>query len=305
MKEKITKSNALVKSSYRLSLNELRLLLYGLSKIDPKAEKFPLFHRISLEDLAKFYNIPAQQQRYFCRDIQDALINKFWGRTFTYYDDEKEETISYTWLTEIRYGKKDGTIAYHYNPQLETQLQQLSKRFTSYFLENISNLRSVYAVRFYEIAIMYLNASQTNNTVFSKTIEDIKYNFIITDKYARFCDLKKKVLERARCEINAQTDINFSYKVKKVGRTPSEIEFTVGRKPKEGARLPVLAEYKPAKLSPRVWEKAKKIVADVGNRWDLYAIEQQFYEYIERKGAPACIEAAFLGFVRTKVATHP
>lgn len=305
MDKKITKSNAVINSSYRFSLNELRILLYGLSHINPRSDEFPMFHRIHIKELAEFYNIGEKDRGSFYDNIKDALLNKFWNREFSYYDEELGETVRRTWLTEIRYGRKDGTLAYEYNPKLKNQLQQLAKRFTSYFLANIANMKSAYAVRLYEISIMYLNASKQPKTVFTKTVEDLKHHLDLSDKYKRFCNMKERVLEKAKKEINKHSDIRFNYKVKKLGRSPYEIEFTVERKKKPQPEQPTLPEYKPTKLSPAIFEKAKKIAIEAGNRWDIYAIEAQFYEYIKKKGRPENLEGAFLGFVRKKVATIP
>ena len=305
MDKKITKSNAIINSSYRFSLNELRILLYGLSHINPRSDEFPMFHRVHIRELAEFYSIGEKDRGSFYDNIKDALLNKFWNREFSYYDEELGETVRRTWLTEIRYGRKDGTLAYEYNPKIKNQLQQLAKRFTSYVLVNIANMKSAYAVRLYEISVMYLNASKEKQTTFTKKIEDLKYHLDITDKYKNFFDMKKRVLEQSKKEINKHSDIKFSYKVKKLGRSPHEIEFTVSKKTNATPKQPALPEYKPTKLSPAVFEKAKQIAIEAGNRWDIYAIESQFYEYIKTKGQPDDIAKAFIGFVRKKVATPP
>ena len=304
MDKKITKSNALINSSYRFSLNELRILLYGLSHINPRSDEFPMFHRIHIRELAEFYNIGEKDRGSFYDDIKHALITKFWSREFSYFDENLGEVVKRTWLTEVRYGRKDGTLAYEYNPKIKNQLQNLAKRFTSYFLANIANMKSAYAVRLYEIAIMYLNASKQDKTIFTKTIQDLKYHLDITDRYKNFFDMKKRVLEQAKKEINKHSDLKFNYKVKKLGRSPHEIEFTVSKKSK-APEQPTLPEYKPTKLSPAVFEKAKQIALDAGNRWDIYAIESQFQAYIKTKGQPDDLESAFIGFVRKKVATTP
>ena len=305
MEKKVTKSNAIINSSYRFSLNELRILLYGLSHIDPRAKDFPLFHRIHVRELAEFYNIGEKDRGSFYDNIKDALLNKFWNREFSYFDEELGETVRRNWLAEIRYGKKDGTLAYHYNPLIKNQLQQLAKRFTSYFLANIASMKSAYAVRIYEISVMYLNASKQDRTTFTKKIEDLKHHLDITNKYKNFFDMKKRVLEQARKEINKHSNIKFSYIVKKLGRSPHEIEFTVSRKPKSSPEQPPSLEYKPKDLNPAIFEKAQQIVREAGNRWDIYAIEQQFQEYIRKKGQPESLEGAFLGFVKKKVASQP
>ena len=305
MDKKVTKSNAVINSSYRFSLNELRILLYGLSHINPRSDEFPMFHRIHIKELAEFYNIGEKDRGSFYDNIKDALLNKFWNREFSYYDEELGETVRRTWLTEIRYGRKDGTLAYEYNPKLKNQLQQLAKRFTSYFLINMASMKSAYAVRLYEIAVMYLNASKQPKTTFTKTIEDLKHHLDISDKYKNFFDMKKRVLEQAKREINKHSDIRFSYKVKKLGRSPHEIEFTVIKKQRTQLEQPQLPEYKSKEITPAVFEKAKEIIQQAGNRWDIYAIKEQFDECIEKKGQPASLKAAFLGFVKKKVANPP
>ena len=62
---------------------------------------------------------------------------------------------------------------------------------------------------------------------------------------------------------------------------------------------------KTCRLSPAVLEQAKAIVLNARTGWDVYAIEQQFYEYVRQKGLPEHPEQAFLGFVRKKVAGRP
>lgn len=303
MKIKITKSNAIINSSYRLSLNELRIVLYGLSQIDPMATEFPLFHRINIKELAEFFDIGEKDRGSFYDNIKDSLIRKFWERDFSYYDETLGEIVKRRWLIEVRYGGKDGSLAYHYNPMIKDQLQQLARRFTSYSLANISKMKSAYSVRLYEIAIMHLNASQQSKITFKKDIKELKNNFGISDKYKYFYHFRSRVLETAKREINKYSDIKIHYEVKKLGRVVNAIEFTVSKKSPENV-IPVLpARFE--KVTTIAIEKAKQIVMAAGTGWDVYSIEQQFIEFIKKKGAPENLEAAFLGFVRKKVKKRP
>jgi len=297
---KITKSNAIVKSSYRLSLNELRIVLYGLSHIDPTAQEFSLFHRINIKELADFYDIGEKDRGSFYDNIKKALLTKFWEREFSYYDEELQEIVRRRWLIEVRYGRKDGTLAYHYNPMIKNQLQQLADKFTSYFLSNVANMKSIYSIRLYEISIMYLNASKKQKTTFIKDIKNLKYNFDIGEKYKYFSDFKKRVLEPAKKEINKNSDIRFSYEVIRFGRTAKEIKFMVTKKNMDNQII-----SKSSRLSPSIFEAAKKIALKSGTGWDIYAIEQQFYDFIKKKGNPENLDSAFLGFVRKKVSKPP
>jgi len=304
MNMKITKSNAIINSSYRFSLNELRIVLYGLSHIDPTTDDFPLFHRIHIKELAEFYNIGDKDRGSFYDNIREALVTKFWEREFSYFDEERKATVKRRWLIEVEYGAKNGSLAYHYNPLIKNQLQKLAKRFTSYFLSNVSNMKSAYSMRIYEVAVMYLNASGKSKTTFNKNIEDLKQQLDISEKYKHFYHMKSRVLEHARKEINKHSDINIIYKIIKLGRSPNEIEFTVSRKAKTQS-LPALTQTPSQKLTPSIFEKAKKIALEAGTGWDIYSIEQQFYEHIRKKGPPDSLELAFLGFVKKKVINPP
>jgi len=310
METRITKSNAIINASYRLSLNELRIVLFGLSHIDPRADEFPLDYKINIRDLAEFYDIGDKDRGSFYDDIKDALITKFWEREFSYYDDILDKVVKRRWLIEVQYGGKDGILYYSYNPKLKTQLQKLSKRFTSYFLSNVAKMKSAYAVRIYEIAVMYLNASCKGTATFTKTIKELKSHLGIEEKYVHFFNMRSKVLEIAKRDINRYSDIRITYLVKKIGRTPHKIEFVVTRKTK--AKQPnkeELNKYKhfnsSVKLPPAALEKAKAIVVNARTGWDLYVIEQQFYDFVATKEPPKNLEAAFLGFVKKKVANFP
>ena len=300
---KITKSNAVVNSSYRFSLNEMRIVLYGLSHINPTSDEFPLFHRIRIQDLAEFYNIGEKDRGSFYDNIKHALLNKFWTREFSYYDDELGETVRRNWLSEIRYGRKDGTLAYHYNPLIKNELQQLAKRFTSYFLSNVADMKSAYSMRIYEIAIMYLNASNLKKTMFKKTIEELKHHLDIANKYKQMFSLKARVLEPSRKEINKHSDITLNYDVIKRGRTPHEIKFTVTRKKTKAPQLN--APEVPQTISPKAFETAKNLTLQARTGWDIYVIEQQFYDFIKTKGAPDNVNGAFINFVKKKIAKPP
>ena len=313
--KRITKSNAIVNASYRFSLNELRILLYGLSHIDPRADEFPMFHRVRVKDLADFYDIGEKDRGSFYDDIKEALITKFWNREFSYYDEARGEVVKRTFLIEVAHGRKDGTLAYEYNPKIKKELQKLSKRFTSYFLSNVANMKSAYAVRIYEIAVMCLNASKKPKTTFSRTVEDLKHVLGISDKYKHFFNMKRYVLEIAKRDINRHSDIRMTYKVIKLGRSPHEIEFTVSRKPKLNQAPLALPEVSPARhedqdrvpplVSTVAIEKGKQIVREAGTGWDIYALIDQFKDYAAARGRPENPTGAFLGFVRKKVANMP
>jgi plasmid replication initiation protein len=304
---KITKSNSLINASYRLSMNELRIILYGLSAINPMSDDFPLEYSFTKADIAEFYAVPKKNRKDFYHDIEKALTTKFWNREFTYYDEKRKQKVSNRWLITIRHGGTNPNLSYVYNPEIKDHLQQLSKRFTSYFLTEVSRMKSSFSIRLYEIAIMYLNASKTSmRTKFTIDLEELKEKLNLDGKYNRFNNFRSKVLDVAKKEIDEFTDISFNFVPWSAGvnQRVKRIDFIVSRKPKKSSPQPRINGH--ANASPAVslttLEKAKKIILDAGNQWDVYDLQSQFFDYVKQKGEPKNINGAFIGFVKKKVA---
>ena len=233
---KITKANCLINACYRFSLNELRIVLYGLSAIDPTSDEFPLEYTFSKSKIADFYQIPSTSRPKFYKDIEKALLKQFWNQDIIYWDDEVQDFVRNRWLIQIRYGGKDDSLSYVYNPLIKHHLQQLSRRFTSYFLSDVAQMKSSYAIRLYEICIMYLNASSADKTQFTMGVDELKEKLDIIGKYSRFGNFNTKVLTVAEIEINKFSNIRL--KILPVassswGRKIEKVQFSVSRKLKK------------------------------------------------------------------------
>lgn len=291
----VTKFNGLIEASYRLSLNEARIVFYGISLINPLSEEFPLEFKIDIKHFSDMFNI-ASNNAYTI--VKQAAMDRFWEREFTFKTAENKQ-MRVRWLTGIEYGDSQGYLKIFINPQLKPFLHQLvAGNFTRYYLENIANFKSVYSVRFYEIAIMELKRSKQSKWKFRLEIDDIKKKLELQEKYHRFSNFKAVVLDPAKKEINKHSDIKFNYNVIKLGRSPHEIEFVISKKQE---KLHITLESNSLRLTPSTLEKAKKLALEAGTNWDIYAIEQQFYDYITKKGSPKNLESAFLGFVKKKI----
>ena len=290
----ITKYNGLIEASYRLSLNEARIVFYGISLINPINNEFPLEYKIDIKRFAEMFHIESHNVYSM---IKDTVMNKFWEREFT-FSTEKNKKMRVRWLIGIEYANDDGYLKIFMNPQLQPFLHKLSGNFTRYYIDKIANFKSIYSVRFYEYAIMNLNKLRKSKCQFPLLVEEIKERLEIGEKYKRFSNLKAFVLEPAKKEINKHSDINLTYKVIKLGRSPHKIEFTVTKKSDISKTL---RSIKPPsdRLSPAIMEKARKIAHNAG--WDIYVIEQEFYAYMRKNGKPDNLEGAFFGFLKKKL----
>ncbi len=294
----ITKSNALIEAGYRLTLTEMQIILYGISLINPLQKDFPLKYQIDIKRFAEMFN---REHGQIYKEIKDAILKRFWERDFS-YTDKHGQIVTNRWLTQISHHDTTGFMQIKFSEDVQPYLYQLKKHFTTYYIDQISQFKSIYSVRIYEYSIMHLNKSKQNKCQFILLVDELKRRLEISDKYNRFSHLKERVLERAKKEINKYSNLNFTYKVIKLGRSPHKIEFTIGKK---AARSTPSIKLSSHTIPPAIIEKARQIALDAGTRWDIYAIEQQFYEYVRRKGQPDNLQRAFIGFVRKKVMSPP
>lgn len=297
----VTKHNELIESSYRLTLTEARIIFYGLSLVNPTAKAFNYQFKIDIKAFAKMFGLENSKDLY--GHLKTAAMDKFWLREFT-FPTTNDRKLRVGWLSGIEYGDKEGYLKIFINPQLQPFLHQMHNNFTSYHLENIAKFKSIYSVRFYEIALMQLKKSPREVVSFKMLISEIKETLEINEKYSRFSNFKGRVIDVSKKEINRHSDIKFNYEVIKQGRTPNEIKFTISyREKQKEEQLPLIGSQE-IKLSPNIIEKAKDILVKEGCRLDIYTVIDQFKNYALKKGVPDNVEGAFLGFVKKKIESH-
>ena len=97
----------------------------------------------------------------------------------------------------------------------------LQKEYTKYLFRAVSKFRSPHSLRIYELCKQYWSFKSSRKFKVS-TLKELLY---IPDKYHRFSDFKRDVLERAKKEINATSDILLDYQVIRSGQTPEYVIF--------------------------------------------------------------------------------
>jgi plasmid replication initiation protein len=96
------------------------------------------------------------------------------------------------------------------------------EQYTKFRLKHILPLKSSYSFRIYEILKQYLTIG--NRTI---SIYELKKMLEIEDKYSLYADLKRNVLQITQKEINANTDIKFTYLEEKEGKKVVAIRFYI------------------------------------------------------------------------------
>lgn len=221
----VTKATQLIEASYKLTLDEQRLVLISISKINPMdtLEKSNRAITITADEYADTFNL-ARRSAY--QQLKVAL-SKLWDRQIVIHEGGKKTT--HRWLPDkIEYPEKDGKVELRFNLSILPYLTNIQANFKSYKLKQLADVRSVYTIRIYELLNQYLDTGWREISV-----NDFRDTLQVGDKYERYADLRKWVLTPAQEEMAIKTNISFSFTPKKTGRKITALHFKIREQPQQ------------------------------------------------------------------------
>jgi plasmid replication initiation protein len=211
---KVTKSNYLVEASYNLTLQEQRLILACLSRIDSRGIASKEVS-ILASDYADMMQIDIKNAH---RELYKAA-GKLYERSIIVSDPEKTEEFRWIQKKAI-YHKGAGRVTFTWSDDVLVYISQLKRRFTTYRLNDVAKLNSSYAIRLYEL-LMQFNTTKDRKI----NLDDFKSLFNLTDKYPLFRDLNKRVIKPALKEINESSNLIVYYSTIKKGCNVIALQF--------------------------------------------------------------------------------
>lgn len=249
----ITKSNKLIEASFKLNSIEQKIILALISLIQPDDEDFKAY-TFRIKDFIKLIG-GNSNTRY--RELEE-ITRKLMSKVNDIYIDDRLYQVQWLSLAEYNYGK--GTINLTLHPFLKPYLLQLKKEFTSYKLKNVSDLKSSYAIRIYELLKQYERFKER-----TFDLDDLRQKLAVTDIYPKYGNFKQRVLLPAQREINKKSDIAFDFKEIKEGRSVKQIKFLI--KPNDDKVLENLSkqiEVLEQNMENRDINEIKQIATDLG-----------------------------------------
>ena len=220
-KKYIVKSNSLVEARYRLSLQESKIILWLLTQIRHDDEDFKS-HQMTISEFSKMIGVEVDNQYGKIREVTKSLMR----RVLEIYEPEKNSFLQVSWLSSARYEGKKGIVSLKFDPELKPYLLKLQSHFTKIDIVDTLNLKSVHAIRIFELLLQYLIIG--NRTI---TLEELRgYCGIRKDEYTLYGDIKRKVIDRAKTEINTKTEYEIDYTEIKESRKVVAIEWTIKKK---------------------------------------------------------------------------
>jgi Initiator Replication protein len=107
-------------------------------------------------------------------------------------------------------------------PEMKQFLLELKNRYLVYDFKNVSNLPSPYYVRIYELLKQYEKIGERRFGV-----TELKEILGITTEYKLYGHFKSKILDKAQAKLEEHTDIYFTYKEIKRGRSIEGLVFYI------------------------------------------------------------------------------
>lgn len=222
-KELVTKSNSLINASYYLDLGEWRLITASAAlarkagiKITADKELF-----LSVKDFANLYDLDRTRAYTVLRSACDTLFE----RQISYLETlNGKKMISRTrWVHKISYTPEENCVALAFSPAVAPHIADLSKEFTTYYIENIKNLKSPYAVRLYEQLARWKNAGQTPEI----ELDELKRLMGIEPHLYTSTRVFNRLLISCIEKINEHTDLQITLHQIKKWRTIKGYKFDV------------------------------------------------------------------------------
>jgi plasmid replication initiation protein len=217
----VVKSNALIEARYRLSLQESQIILWLLTQIRPEDEDFKS-HKLEISEFANLTQVNVGNKYSELRKITKHLMQ----RVMEIYEPDTREFIQAAWLSSAHYKPKKGYVSLEFSPKLKPYLLQLKSHFTKIDIVDTLKLKSIYAVRIFELLLQYNHLG-----VREISIDDLRlYCGVGENEYKDYFDLKRKAIKKAKIEINTKTDYEVDYTEIKESRKVIALEWTIKKK---------------------------------------------------------------------------
>ncbi len=207
----VVKSNALIESMTDMNLQEMRFLAFAAAQLPhdlvPEKGK-PYDMEIDVQSFAETFEIEPTNAYRDIKKLADRLIQKI-----VEFDDEDGYEVGVGLLSKRKYHHGEGRLWFRFDEDLLPHLMGLTESFTQYRLKDVYSFTRPSTWRLYELLRQYKKIGKREID-----LQDLHWKLGVKGKYPRPIDLRKRILDPAKAEINATSDIKVEYEQRKRGR---------------------------------------------------------------------------------------
>ena len=258
----IVMDNNLIKASYKLTVNEVRLVLVALSQMSKDA---PIDHKtpyyITKNDFVRLGVDPknvTRDIRSACKDLLSRTLTietpigdlgTHWVHNVLHFKSEVFERLKREYpnsqndeefINALRLhnlldslpiiANSDDNIVARivFHEDIIPYLSQLKSHFTQFMLSDVHGFSGAYSYRFYQWMMQF------KSTGYCKiSLADLRKMLVLENKYEATKDLKKWVIEAACNEINELSPYQVKHELIKTGRKFTHLELKFKPKKKK------------------------------------------------------------------------
>lgn len=220
--QKIAESNRLIRNMFDSTFTKRQMdLIYAvISLVKPDDNRFTEYH-ISYKAIGEIFNPTNPFCEVTIKDIEKA-VKGIMNKSFQMEDDE--EIIFYHYVETARLNKKDKSLKFKLNDEVQQFYLQLQKgEYTSFLLKDILALSTSFQMNLFR----WLACNSGFDNAIPISIEDAVIHF--NGKEIQTKHLIEKI-DSALKKINEKTSINASYEKIKTGRTITSLKFSIDNK---------------------------------------------------------------------------
>ena len=211
---RVAKSNDLVEAAYRLTLNEQRLLLSTIARIDSRRGLRTFKFTITAKEFSELFEIELQTAYEALKDASNTLFE----RDIKTYDGRTRER--FRWVDRVTYVDGESKVELCFTIHVAPYLSQLHRNFTAYGLHQVRALKSNYSIRLFEMLIRYRSTGWMQVDV-----EKFRERLMLESTYSRFDNLKARVIKPAVAELQAKSNLMIQWRPIKKGRKIVALRF--------------------------------------------------------------------------------
>ena len=204
----VTKSHALSRAYYRLSITEKRCMEALISKLHPLRGDNDTDLELTALEYAKAYNVPTNVAYRDISGAVDALMHRVISADRPH---GKPGKIQLSVMDSAEYKDDEGKIVCSFGKKITPHLLGLREKFSSYPLKKAVNFQSSYTWRFYEILVSWAMDKKETGGKFAgwiskQPVDELREMLGVPDGY-RWNMFETRVLDTAVQELRDSANV--------------------------------------------------------------------------------------------------
>ena len=219
----VVQANDLIGGKQALKLNSAKLIRAAIMQIVPEDDELKPYV-VSIKEIAELLGVSESNLYRDIDDITDDIIKN--PVLIRQAINRQIKWVKIPWVSKCEYNSNVG-VSIQLNDNLRPFLIRLKEHYTQYTLDNILCMKSVYAIRIFELLQerIMTRVLPKEGQYIEISLQELRQCCDCEEKYPRFTHFKDRVIETARREINELTMFRMEYEYVKEGKSVVAIRF--------------------------------------------------------------------------------